>query len=99
MEDLNIINFEEQENILNEIKQYRAKKVKEFQQLLLNKFQTTNDQQYKKHNNIFLKKSQHLYNCSINLILQSNEQEVFLICSDWKRKLNDLYNECINKMN
>ena len=38
MEELNIIQFENQENILNEIRQYRVQKVKEYQQLLLNNF-------------------------------------------------------------
>jgi len=99
MEELNIIKFENQENILNEIKQYRVQKVKEYQQLLLNKYQTTKEQHYKKYNNIFLKKSQHLYNISIDLILEATEEQLILICIDWKRKLNDLYNECINKMN
>ena len=99
MEELNIIQFENQENILNEIRQYRVQKVKEYQQLLLNKFQTTKEQQYKKHNNNFLKKSQHLYSISIDLILQATEEELILICIDWKGKLNDLFNECINKIN
>ena len=39
------------------------------------------------------------YNISIDLILEATEEQLILICIDWKGKLNDLFNECINKIN
>ena len=99
IEETIIKNFEIQENTLTEMKNYRLEKIKEYQQLLLNKFQTTKEQQYKKLNNCFMRKSQHLYNISIDVILKSSELECFYTLKDWKNKLNDLYEYEIIKIN
>ena len=99
IEETIIKNFEIQENTLTDMKNYRLEKIKEYQQLLLNKFQTTKEQQYKKLNNCFMRKSQHLYNISIDLILESSELDCFYTLKDWKNKKNDLYEYEIIKIN
>ena len=99
IEETIIKNTEIQENTLTEMKNYRLEKIKQYKQLLLTKFQTTKEQQYKKLNNCFMRKTQHLFNISIDLILESSELECFYTCNDWKNKLNDLYEYEIIKIN
>lgn len=99
IEETIIKNFEIQENTLTDIKNYRLEKIKDYQKLLLTKFQNTKEQQYKKLNNSFMRKTQHLYNISIDLILKSSELECFYTCNDYKYKLNNLYEYEIIKIN
>ena len=47
IEETIIKKFEIQENTLTDMKNYRLEKIKEYQQLLLTKFQNTKEQQYK----------------------------------------------------
>lgn len=99
IEETIIKNTEIQENTLTEMKNYRLEKIKQYQQLLLTKFQTTKEQQYKKLNNCFMRKTQHLFNISIDVILESSEIECFYTLKDWKNKLNDLYEYEIIRIN
>ena len=99
IEETIIKNTEIQENTLTEMKNYRLEKIKQYKQLLLTKFQTTKEQQYKKLNNCFMRKTQHLFNISIDVILESSELECFYKLKDWKNKLNDLYEYEIIKIN
>ena len=46
-----------------------------------------------------MRKTQHLYNISIELMLKSSELECFYACNDWKYKLNNLYEYEIIKIN
>ena len=99
IEETIIKNFEIQENTLTDMKNYRLEKIKDYQKLLLTKFQNTKEQQYKKLNNCFMRKTQHLYNISIDVILKSSELDCFYKFNDWKNKLNNLYEYEIIKIN
>ncbi len=84
--------------IVNEMKKYRLEKIKLYQELLLNKFESKKIKEYIKLNNYFIQKSQCLFIISIDLILFSNESLQNILLNNWINQINNLYEKCIERI-